>query len=82
MYRWLENSNYRSLCRNWQTYTYTSHYSILANDDASKIKPATYPFVGIEMKMYQLNARHYKFNFEDIFEGAVPTQVVCGFVDS
>ena len=55
---------------------------ILAHDDALKIKPATYPFVGTEMKAYQLNTGHYEFNFEDIFQGAVPTQVVCGFVDS
>ena len=55
---------------------------ILAHDDALRIKPATYPFVRTEMKAYQLNTGHYEFNFEDIFQGAVPTQVVCGFVDS
>ena len=57
-------------------------FVILAHDAALKLKPATYPFNRTEMKAYQLNAGHFEFNFEDIFQGSVPSQVVCAIVDS
>ena len=55
---------------------------ILAHDAALELKPASYPFNRTEMKAYQMNAGQFDFNFEDIYQGTVPTQVICAMVDA
>ena len=54
----------------------------LAISRALELKPAIYPHLKTEIRMFLVSKGVYSFNFENLFEGNIPSVLVLGLVDA